>query len=1442
MKRNRRAFTIVELVIVIAVIAVLAGVMIPTFSGVIKSANKSADESELVALNTLLATNEIATEEDLYALIEETYGADKADVFAPRSAKYGLHYWYDVEHNKVVLGTYEQAMNGTLSLAAVMPVDIPEIEMHSLAIPASAAGSDGHAKNAKFKENCQDSFKLFNGYYILDKGGSVVGDALKVLTDGGEDFGDRITALNNIKASEPAAVKAMAQGLKTNLESTAIVSDDMTFVYNADKVGKVYFVPGTVTVSNNIVSLTEDGVMCNVDYIANGTTEITVNVPATVTKILENSLVFEGDSTNVTIKVNFKIDETTKDIFEADATNAVIVDTAEEEFEIDADKIASETTEYTLDYGNKVESFTLSPVGLDENDYVYIGNTLYIPHNVGTVKLEPTDFVATVNSETVNKGMKDWTATEGFSVSADGEVTINVPELFDQDGIYEGTITAKSVTSDASAELTICVNVMRLAEVKIGEKLILIDNTTYGNAFTLTYSGTTETAEYAISEYACTYLYPEFAECCKDVEPEFSTSGNLFTIEDGKLKLNLGADNLNGEQALTVRVGNHLEKTFTVTVVDNSAAEFSKNFTGPFLYRVGNSNAITLGSLFTADSNVKECTVTIYNSAKTTLNGRVVIATSGDGVFKAVYTENSDWSKSTIKFDGTGVAIIEIRDGNGTPVEVAVEVVNGKNVTSESEWTTSDNVVLLNSIDWTKNSTTSMSGKTIYGNGFAINATTHTNANKGNNALFTLNNCTVDNLVINGPVYPELIYMNSASASKPYYVSGLYLTGDCVVSNSYISGFREPIKANGTFLYLENTTLVGGNYANLSLQTGSLSLKDVTTVQKPTASTVGSSATVLGAGIVVESGISDICEITIEGYLKQYNWVTESDKKYIAADVSTLVGKMFENTALYHTVDGTKYINTGILFSSTRTKTINDNRSESEKVSATYGSVNVSGSFMGMSASATVYTHVPTNGFVSSIPEYEGYVSNKQLTLKPDFKHNLTLENGAVNIVIDVVNNETYVLDVSKYTVSKYTGQPIVVNVSCDGGTVSDDDKITFSKAGTYTITYEVVDNTFYNLDGAGADKAVTYVYTVKVVVKNSNHPNAVINVGSHENKSKWVTTGTSLDKDYQAWFEVLNGITITDYNEDGSSFTVTPTASDLKGLTIKSNHDQFTGTSVDGNDYWIYDTKDDNGNTTAYSITFTYTYTGKNGATVTATITSTLAAGDDEDGKGSCVTPDTLVTLADGTQKEIQYVTYEDQLLVWNHFVGKYEVVPAAIIFNHGYGNNTVIKLNFSDGTQVKAINLHQFLNADLKQYVSIDANTVAQYVGDSFVKQSGDGYTTVVLESYEISEEYIEAYGIISALHYNILVEGMFSTDFMLPDYDLFNYFTIGEGMIYDAEQMQKDIEQYGLYTYADFAEYLTYEQFVGFNVQYFKIAVGKGLYTYEGILNLIETYLNA
>ena len=53
-KNNKKGFTIVELVIVIAVIAILAAVLIPTFSSIIKKAKISND--------TVLAKNLLSNE------------------------------------------------------------------------------------------------------------------------------------------------------------------------------------------------------------------------------------------------------------------------------------------------------------------------------------------------------------------------------------------------------------------------------------------------------------------------------------------------------------------------------------------------------------------------------------------------------------------------------------------------------------------------------------------------------------------------------------------------------------------------------------------------------------------------------------------------------------------------------------------------------------------------------------------------------------------------------------------------------------------------------------------------------------------------------------------------------------------------------------------------------------------------------------------------------------------------------------------------------------------------------------------------------------------------------------------------------------------------------------------------------------------------------------
>lgn len=61
--KSKKGFTIVELVIVIAVIAILAAVLIPTFSSLIKKANESADLQNTRNMNTVIAANEEKIEE-----------------------------------------------------------------------------------------------------------------------------------------------------------------------------------------------------------------------------------------------------------------------------------------------------------------------------------------------------------------------------------------------------------------------------------------------------------------------------------------------------------------------------------------------------------------------------------------------------------------------------------------------------------------------------------------------------------------------------------------------------------------------------------------------------------------------------------------------------------------------------------------------------------------------------------------------------------------------------------------------------------------------------------------------------------------------------------------------------------------------------------------------------------------------------------------------------------------------------------------------------------------------------------------------------------------------------------------------------------------------------------------------------------------------------------
>ena len=222
------------------------------------------------------------------------------------------------------------------------------------------------------------------------------------------------------------------------------------------------------------------------------------------------------------------------------------------------------------------------------------------------------------------------------------------------------------------------------------------------------------------------------------------------------------------------------------------------------------------------------------------------------------------------------------------------------------------------------------------------------------------------------------------------------------------------------------------------------------------------------------------------------------------------------------------------------------------------------------------------------------------------------------------------------------------------------------------------------------------------------------------------------------------------------------------------------------------------------------------------------------------CVTPDTLVTLANGAQKRVGDLNYGDQLKVWDFYTASYTTAPVSLIINHGEAEYEIIELIFADGTKLNFVGCHGAFNATRNEFVDIDANNVASYVGNAFVKLNGSGYGITKLVDYNIKTERNGSITLLAGTHHNAILNGILTVSPSLGCDNLFEPFEVGANLRYDIGKMQKDIATYGQYTYEDFSAYVTYEQFQLWGMANMKVTVGKGYATYEDIVYLITNFV--
>ena len=242
-------------------------------------------------------------------------------------------------------------------------------------------------------------------------------------------------------------------------------------------------------------------------------------------------------------------------------------------------------------------------------------------------------------------------------------------------------------------------------------------------------------------------------------------------------------------------------------------------------------------------------------------------------------------------------------------------------------------------------------------------------------------------------------------------------------------------------------------------------------------------------------------------------------------------------------------------------------------------------------------------------------------------------------------------------------------------------------------------------------------------------------------------------------------------------------------------------------------------------------------------TVTSNIIITQTQDGS-VCIAAGTLISLYDGTKKKVEDLTSDDWILTFNHETGKLDKTKLLTNAHSGmdWKYYSVINLRFSNNSTVKVIREHGFFDLTLNKYVYINETNYNQYIGHKFYSAQWDGNIygkkEITLEAAFIATEYTTIFSPVTEYTLNIFTEEVLSITTEIGD--VANVFSFDENMKYNENEMNDAIEKFGLTSYEDLKDIVSFELYEKLPLKYYKIYIEKGLITKEKIQEVIEKYL--
>lgn len=855
-KFKKKAFTLVELLVAIAIVAVISTVSVVGYTSFIKKADISNDETLVRQLNSFLDAYRVSngnlevTPENAREVILSVMEKGKVAELVPNSAKYGYHFYLDFSEGKAKFALkHNDDAFGADSQNAV-----PEMCF---------------TKNSLFFADTQgnDLADFVNKFYTVSSQAEL------------NSFKNE--AVSNIELDD-----GIRSGVFTEfIDKGLFVSKNGNFATDGAK-NRVFFNDGITSINSS-------------EHLDSLTVSEPIQIPISVKFITSGALVFAdqykyvGTDSETVFKLNASNAEKLGGMVDPKFTNAVFELTDGNRYAWDEAKnkivcLSDPSVEISVDYKNKLQSFTLYASSETQGKVAGTVNEGVIAWDAPEFELKLGNLVGTDPSyEFISAYNIEWEFDEKYVTLVDGrgvfKFTNELPES------SEITIKATDTINNATQTYTVKVYRITGATIKLAGK-------PWNDRATLIYGDQSNSDnKYTISATDFTYSF-DASELELDETVSLVTSGDAFGVEGATLK----ANSAGGTQSVSVKIGTkYVSSASEISIYNVSNLPFSIKYGN--LAMVGNGNNVTAGDLFRENTTFPatlpaDAKLVVYSAVYgddnyINLDNRVLMPNAGDGY--AFYVNESeialnstDWKNTPIKFNGTSTAgapvavAIQFGDVRVSP-DVSLAVVDGKNVRNYNELkaNVSSSVVLLNDIKMDAGGYIIIpAGSTFYGNCFTFDVTKgitkYVKETSPVSAIITLSGSIKDTKIV-GEIYTSFgmrvasDYGSSLIASRP----GAY------IENCYLSGCRSPLRLEGDTI-VKDTVLFGGRYSNIDITDGVLTIQGNVTTINQKYNHKGSD--VLGTGITFWwSANPETSKVLVDtangGNLIQYNFVSSSD-------------------------------------------------------------------------------------------------------------------------------------------------------------------------------------------------------------------------------------------------------------------------------------------------------------------------------------------------------------------------------------------------------------------------------------------------------------------------------------------------------------------------------------------------------------------------------------